>query len=55
MLLQRKGLLSWLAVFRWHPGFQRPREPQRTVAECPTPAPEAMFVPTGSAKGYNLC
>jgi len=36
MLLQRKGLLSWLGVFRRHPGFERPREQRGTVPECAT-------------------
>jgi hypothetical protein len=48
MLLQRKGLLSWLGVFRRHPGFQRPREQQRTVPECATRRI------CGSAKGHGF-
>jgi hypothetical protein len=48
MLLQRKGLLSWLGVFRWHPRVQRPREQPRTVAEC------ASRRICGSAKGHGF-
>ena len=36
MLLKRNGLTYLLGVFRRHPGFERPREQQRTVPECAT-------------------
>jgi hypothetical protein len=48
MLLQRKGLLSWLWVFRRHPGFERPREQRGTVPECATRRI------CGSAKGHGF-
>jgi hypothetical protein len=48
MLLQRKGLLSWLSVFQRHPGFQRPHEQRGTVPECATRRI------CGSAKGHDF-
>jgi hypothetical protein len=34
-VVTKKGV-AILGVLRWHPGFERPREQQRTVPECAT-------------------